>query len=193
MARNTRSPSSTSTGPTRPNRRQRAGTRASSPTSPPVAREPVEAPRVEQQRRLPLLGLGARVTGRALILVLVFVMLGLSYASSLRIYLNQQHELAVAEQEISDRSAQIDELESNLARWDDPAYVRAQARDRLGWVLPGETGYRVIGEDGKPIGDDVTIESEQKLPAGEHPTTWWERLWGSVETADAPVRKVTVR
>lgn len=133
------------------------------------------------------------MTGRALILVLVFVMLGLSYASSLRIYLNQQHELAVAEQEISDRSAQIDQLESNLAKWDDPAYVRAQARDRLGWVLPGETGYRVIGEDGKPIGDDVTIEAEQQLPAGEHPATWWDRMWGSIETADAPVRKVTVR
>ncbi len=193
MARDTRSPSSSSTGPTRLNRRPRAGTRASSPTSPVVEAEAVKPAEPARARKLPLLGLGARVTSRALVLVLVVVMLGLSYASSLRIYLNQQHELAVAEQEISERSAQIDELEAELARWDDPAYVRAQARDRLGWVLPGEIGYRVIGEDGKPLGDGVTIEAEQQLPAGEHAPTWWDRLWGSIQTADAPVRKVTTR
>ena len=120
------------------------------------------------------------------------VVLAISFGQSLRIYLSQQHELAVAQQQIRDRSAQIADLEAELSRWSDPEYVKAQARDRLGWVMPGETGYRVVGADGKPIGGGVVIESEQALPAGEHDPVWWDRLWGSVRTADAPTRQVVV-
>ncbi|PZQ45361.1 MAG: septum formation initiator [Phenylobacterium zucineum] len=124
-------------------------------------------------------------------MVVVIVALAISFGTSLRVYLTQQHDLAVAEQEIRDRSAQIADLQSELARWDDPDYVKAQARERLGWVMPGETGYRVVGEDGKPLGGGVVIESEQTLAAGEHDPVWWDRLWGSIQTADAPTRKVT--
>ena len=191
MARDTRSPRSTSTGPGRSTRRPRAGTRASAPEPQPEAGP--AAPAASGSARATLLSLGARITGRALVLVAVFVLLGLSYASSLRIYLDQQHQLALADQQIAERTARIADLEAELDRWDDPAFVRAQARDRLGWVMPGEVGYRVIGEDGEPIGGGVTIESEQQLPAGEHDPMWWDRLWGSIRTADAPVRKVTTR
>ncbi|HEY3338136.1 MAG TPA: septum formation initiator family protein [Propionicimonas sp.] len=183
MARTPRSPRSTSTGPGRTNRRSRAGTRTSSPTTP--AASPTAAPgAVPAWRR------GLHLTRRASVLLLVVVVLAISFGQSLRIYLSQQHDLAVAQQQIRDRSAQIADLESELARWNDPEYVKAQARDRLGWVMPGETGYRVVGADGKPIGGGVVIESEQALPAGEHDPVWWDRLWGSVRTADAPSRKV---
>jgi len=127
-----------------------------------------------------------------MVLLLVVVVLAISFGQSLRIYLAQQHDLAVAEQHIRDTSARIADLESELARWKDPEYVKAQARERLGWVMPGETGYRVVGADGKPLGGGVVIDSDQELPAGEHDPVWWDRLWGSVRTADAPARKVTV-
>ncbi len=39
--------------------------------------------------------------------------------------------------------AQKRELENDIARWDDKAYVTAQARDRLGFVFPGEQAIRV--------------------------------------------------
>lgn len=191
MARDNRSRRSTSTGPGRSTRRPRTGTRASVPDPEQEATVPLASDL--GGTRATLLSLGARVTGRALVLVAVFVLLGLSYASSLRIYLDQQHQMAVAGQQISERTARIDQLEAELDRWDDPNYVRAQARDRLGWVMPGEVGYRVIGEDGEPIGGGVTIEAEQQLPVGEHDPMWWDRLWGSIRTADAPVRKVTSR
>ena len=185
MARTPRSPRSTSTGPGRTNRRSRAGTRTSSPSTPETS-APTTPAAVPVWRR------GLHLTRRALVLVLVVIVLAISFGQSLSIYLSQQHDLAVAEQQIRDRSAHIAELEGELARWDDPEYVKAQARDRLGWVVPGETGYRVIGADGKPLGGGVMIESEQELPAGEHDPVWWDRLWGSVRAADAPVRKVTI-
>ncbi|MCA0251520.1 MAG: septum formation initiator family protein [Actinobacteria bacterium] len=192
MARDTRSPRSAGTGPGRSTRRPRTGTAASAPDPEATVSLP-GLPGTPTGPKQTLLGLGARVTGRALILVAVFVVLGLSYASSLRIYLDQQHQLALADQQITERTAQIAELQDELDRWSDPNFVRAQARDRLGWVLPGEIGYRVVGQDGQPIGGGVTLEAEQQLPAGEHEPMWWDRLWGSVRTADAPVRKVTTR
>ncbi len=136
---------------------------------------------------------GLTVTRRAAILVVVVIVLALSYASTLRVYVSQQHELAVAQQEIRDRTAQVSQLQGQLDRWDDPAYVKAQARERLGWVMPGEVGYRVVDEDGEPVGGGVAIESQNQLPTGEQAATWWERLWGSVQAADAPQRKVTIK
>ena len=141
---------------------------------------------------LPAWRRGLHLTRRAMVLALVVIVLAISFGQSLRIYLSQQHDLAVAQQQLRERSAQIADLEAELARWNDPEYVKAQARDRLGWVMPGETGYRVVGADGKPLGGGVVIESEQQLPVGEHDPVWWDRLWGSVKAADAPVRKVTV-
>ncbi|WP_169923804.1 FtsB family cell division protein [Propionicimonas paludicola] len=136
---------------------------------------------------------GLRVTRRAMVLGLVLVVLALSYGGSLQIYLGQQHDLAVAEQQIRDRTAQVADLEAELSRWNDPDYVRTQARARLGWVMPGETGYRVVGADGQPIGGGVTLESERGLAQGERTPVWWDRMLGSIETADAPARKVTRR
>ena len=39
------------------------------------------------------------------------------------------------------------DLQAAEARWDDPAYVEAQARARLHFVRPGEVGYVVLTEE----------------------------------------------
>jgi cell division protein FtsB len=126
------------------------------------------------------------VTARAIALAVVLVILTISYATSLRIYFAQAHEIAATKAEIAERQERIRELQGDLARWDDEAYVRTQARDRLGWVVPGETGYTVVGADGKPLGGGavITAENAPDEPAQE---SWWSKLWGSVEAADQPV------
>jgi hypothetical protein len=117
--------------------------------------------------------------------VLVLV-LAVSYFNSLRVYFDQEREIEVARTEVTQRTQAISDLEDELQRWQDPAYVKAQARSRLGWVMPGEVGYRVIGSDGLPIDTNVQIEQSGSVPPGEEPPTWYESLWGSVETADNP-------
>lgn len=128
-----------------------------------------------------------------MILGLAVIALVLSYGGSLQIYFNQQHQIAVADQEIRDRKAEIADLQSQLARWDDPAYVKAQARERLGWVMPGETGYRVVDENGDPIGGGVVLQSQQRPVTEADNQYWWQRLAGSLSTADSPVRQVANR
>ena len=88
--------------------------------------------------------------------------------------------------QIAQRQQRVAELSDELDRWQDPAFVRIQARQRLGWVVPGETGYVVLGPDGKPIDGSNAIESQRA--DGEKPDAdaWWARMWGSVRAADKP-------
>jgi cell division protein FtsB len=184
MARATRSPRSNSPGPGRP--QQRRSRPAARPAKPSEATAQAADSRPRWQRSL-------KLTRRALALGVVIIALAISFGGTFQIYLSQQRDLAVAEQEIRERNAQISELEAELDRWSDPAYVKAQARERLGWVLPGETGYRVVDDNGQPVGGGVTLESDQRQVSGETDQTWWQRMSGSLATADSPVRRVTQR
>lgn len=192
MARDGRPPRTSPAGPGR-SPRSRAGTRASAPRSAATADTATETDvpgSAEAPKRRLSLPKRLGLTRRALAVLSVLVVLALSYANSLRIYLEQQAELATAQQQIQQRTTQISQLEDELNRWHDPAYVKAQARERLGWLLPGETGYRVIGPDGNPLGTGMVLESEKELPPGEHAEMWFDRLWGSIQAADSPTRKV---
>ena len=116
---------------------------------------------------------------------MVLLILTISYASSLRIYFAQAHEIAATKAEIANRQQRISDLESEVARWDRPDYVRTQARERLGWVVPGETGYKVVDANGKPLGGGAEITSDTPEPQKPQ-DAWWDKLWGSVEAADQP-------
>jgi len=69
--------------------------------------------------------------------------------------------------------------------------VESQARQRLGWVMPGETGYKVIGPDGQPVDGGQEIGGAE--PTVKTPTAqpWWAKLFGSMQTADQPKPKST--
>ncbi len=130
----------------------------------------------------------ANLTARALALVVVVLVLTISYATSLRIYFSQAHEIATTKAQITESQAAITDLQGQIARWNDPAYVTAQARERLGWLVPGETGYTVVGADGKPLGGGLTLDSSAQTDPKEPQPMWWDRMWGSVAAADKPVK-----
>ena len=125
-----------------------------------------------------------RFTGRAAILVLVVAVLTVSYASSLRAYLQQRDHISDLKDQIALRQASIEDLEKEKQRWDDPAFVQQQARE-LNYVMPGETSYVVLDEDGNPIeqGSELTDPS---TVAQKAPTAWWSTAWKSVELAGDP-------
>ena len=125
------------------------------------------------------------LTARAIALTIVLLILTISYATSLRIYFSQAHEIAATRAEIGERQQRIHDLQGEVARWGDEAYVRTQARERLGWVVPGETGYTVVGADGKPLGGGARITAEA-TPEQQLQNSWWSKLWGSVQAADQP-------
>jgi cell division protein FtsB len=128
-----------------------------------------------------------RLTGRSAVLVLVLAVLAVSYASSMRAYLEQRAHIGDLKAEISEREAAIDDLSLERQRWDDPAYAEQQARERFGYVMPGETSYVVLDEDGEPLEPEATLSGDTPAdPTDEQ--AWWDRAWSSVETAGDPPR-----
>ena len=117
-------------------------------------------------------------------MALVIAALVISYASSLRAWSEQRTRLAELRAERSERTARVAELHKELARWHDPAYVETQARQRFGWVMPGEVGYVVVGAD-DPV---PTAAGGGAAPTGGSASRppWWGELWGSVEQAGTP-------
>jgi cell division protein FtsB len=127
----------------------------------------------------------SRFTGRAMVLVLVLSVLTISYASSLKAYFQQHSQIEDLRSQISSSQSSIDRLESEKARWQDPAYVRQQARARFGYLMPGQTSYVVIGEDGRPLAAQSTL-SDPRTSAAAAPTAWWTTEWKSVQLAGDP-------
>jgi hypothetical protein len=118
---------------------------------------------------------------------LVLAALIISYASSLRAWSEQRSELAELRAEEAQRRERVEELERELRRWRDPAYVEAQARDRFGWVMPGEVGYVVVGP-GETTPPTASGAPRARSP---EPRAWWRDLWHSVEDAGNPPRPTT--
>jgi cell division protein FtsB len=131
----------------------------------------------------------ARFTNRAAILLVVFAVLVISYASSMRAYLQQRDHINDLRQQIASSRASIADSEREKRRWRDPAYVEQQARERFGWVLPGETSYQVLDADGQPLtGDDeLTDPSSIAQPKAK---AWWSKAYSTLEAADHPEKKV---
>ncbi len=142
-------------------------------------------PSVAETRRREVARRRSSITTRAIAFAVVALVLIISYASSLRIYLSQRHEIATTQAEIAQRQTEIAELQTDVDRWNDPAYVKTQARARLGWVLPGETGYRVLGADGTVIGGTESVGGSSDVTVPSTPTAWWQNLFGAVKKADA--------
>ena len=111
--------------------------------------------------------------------------LTMSYASSMRAYITQRSHIQDLKAAIAEREANIDALEREKRRWDDPAFVRAQARERFGYLMPGETGYQVLGEDGRPIEGEAELADPGEAVRAV-PEPWWSDAWESVELAGHP-------
>jgi cell division protein FtsB len=120
-----------------------------------------------------------------MVLVLVISVLTISYASSLKAYFQQHSQIQDLRSRIAASQSDIDRLEAERARWGDPAYVREQARARFGYLMPGQTSYVVIGEDGKPLAPQASL-SDPRTHTSSTPTAWWTTEWRSMQLAGNP-------
>ena len=120
-------------------------------------------------------------SGRLLALGIVMVVITVLLAPSVRTFLQQRSEIAALEAEIAREQEVGRELEETLDRWEDPAYIKAQARERIFLVMPGETRYLVKGEHGV---EDVEEQAAAQAPQD---LEWVDALWDSVlRSATAP-------
>jgi cell division protein FtsB len=123
------------------------------------------------------------MTTRAAILLGVLAVLAASYAFPLRAWLDQRATLAAAEAERDSLAAEVSALTQARDLWEDPAYVRAQARERLNFVLPGEVGLVVLGTQSTSTEPDVP--AGPVVPAVEEGQPWWSTLVAAFDEAGA--------
>ena len=115
-----------------------------------------------------------------------FMMLGLVIlavivlAPSLRLVIEQQQQLAELRAAVDDKETSVSDLEDDVARWSDPAYIKAEARDRLYYVMPGETSFLVI-DDATPAAPDATGGVSDTISATD--VDWLSSLFASGMTA----------
>jgi hypothetical protein len=115
----------------------------------------------------------------------------ISYASSMRAYLQQRDHINQLRQQIVSSKADIARAEREKRRWQDPAYVEAQARARFGWVLPGETSYQVLDANGRPLTGEDQLTDPATVGQAPKPKAWWAKAYSTLEAADHPEKKVT--
>jgi cell division protein FtsB len=130
-----------------------------------------------EQRSEQRLGLTAR---RAAILAAVVCVLTLTIAGPVRTYFAQHTEMRQLAASEAALRHQIADLEQQKVKLADPAYIAAQARERLGFVKPGDIPYQV------QLPPTVAVPAEpgsQVAPAATN-NPWYTSLWHTI--ADTP-------
>ena len=117
---------------------------------------------------------------RAAILAAVVCVLTLTIAGPVRTYFAQRTEMKQLQASEAQLREQIAELEEQKDKLADPVFIAAQARERLGFVMPGEIPYQVqlppgAAQPGAPSGELADVNSGDP---------WYTALWHTI--ADGP-------
>jgi cell division protein FtsB len=140
--------------------------------------EALEQERAEEARHRRHIGFRA---------VILLVLIGAAFAvtfTPVRTYLAQQQELRVLRADVEAARKSTDDLEAELARWNDPAYIQAQARERLGYVNEGDVAFKVVDAENAPAVETAPTADDAAgttpLGAVDEMVPWYTRLWDSV-------------
>ena len=130
----------------------------------------------EDQQPVPAKAFSGRMLALAVVMIAITIML----APTVKIFFDKRAEIAALNADIAAREAEGNSLRQQVSRWQDPNYVKQQARDRINMVMPGETGYWVFGSD-LPAGES----SSQTGAAAQDPADlpWVDSLWESITRA----------
>ncbi|MGW1913998.1 FtsB family cell division protein [Streptomyces sp. NPDC002076] len=118
----------------------------------------------------------SRLTGRAALLALVLCSLIVALAYPMRQYVSQRAQISDLQQHQEQARKRVEQLRDLKARWQDDSYAEQQIRRRLHYVMPGETGYVVIGPGGAK-------QPRADLGAARRP--WYANVWDGVDKSDA--------
>ena len=131
--------------------------------------------------------------GRLLVLGLAMAAVTVALAPNVHTFMEQRAEISALKQDIAAQSSQQAAFQSELARWEDPAYVKQQARDRVSMLMPGETGYWVYGPNPASPSNAAAGAQDAAKAAGESAkkatmvtaVPWVDSLWQAVEKSAA--------
>jgi len=119
---------------------------------------------------------GIHFSAFSLVMMGILVLAVVILAPTLQAFAQQRSQIADQQAIVDTLNSQVDAAKAQRARWNDPSYIRAQARDRLYYVMPGETSYLVI--DDRPPAAASTDAPVSSTIQQTH-TDWAGSLFGS--------------
>lgn len=111
--------------------------------------------------------------------VLVLAAVVVSVATPMRNYFQQRAQIAEVNAQIERQETEKRALTEEIEKYGSEAYLKEQARTRLGLVEPGETAYRLL-DPGINSGADYVPGEVTETP--EAPSPWYSQLWGAIAT-----------
>lgn len=117
---------------------------------------------------------GIRLSAFSVIMLSLVVLGAWVLVPTLGTFIDQRQKIAALESSIQVSEDEIAALEQERERWQDPAYITTQARERLYYVKPGEVVYLIdndldpsaLPREQEPVSD--TLE--------EKPADWMPQL-----------------
>ena len=124
---------------------------------------------------------GIRLSAFSVIMLSLVVLGAWVLVPTLGTFIDQRQKIAALEASVQVSEDQITALEQERERWQDPAYITTQARERLYYVKPGEVVY-LIDNDLDPAAlpreqDPVSDTLEEK------PADWMPQLLRTLTSA----------
>ena len=120
-----------------------------------------------------------KLSGFTVLVVVLVIGGGVIVSPSLSTFVAQQREISELRRSVAEHRKAVDEIDIERAKWKDPVYIRSQARDRLYYVLPGETQLNVIDDIVMPV--ESSEDTNAKLSRTE--VNWARSLAASVVAA----------
>jgi cell division protein FtsB len=122
------------------------------------------------------------VSARAMVLGVVCLLAFVLVYPTLHSYLAEKAAVDALRARVTAAQATNSNLQADLQRWDDPAYITAQARERLSFVMPGETAWRVVDPQTIPGEKPDTVLAPADSTGPVPP--WYSKVWQSIQGAD---------
>ena len=120
-----------------------------------------------------------RSSGRALALWAIFFILALAIAPPVKHYFTQRAQISALNSQLASDNKALEAARQELLLWQDPEYIKSQARERLHFVLPGERQY-IVTENGNASNTDEGTKVANSLTDGQ---PWYSRLIASITEA----------
>lgn len=120
-----------------------------------------------------------RTSNRVLALSAIFFILALTIAPPVKNYFTQRAQISAVKAQLSADNSALQKAREELLLWQDPEYIKSQARERLHFVLPGERQYIVTDGENNPK-QSGTTKIASSLADGQ---PWYARLIASISEA----------
>jgi cell division protein FtsB len=117
-----------------------------------------------------------RTSNRLLALIALVFIFTLTIAPPVKHYFTQRAQISALKSQLSADNVALQKARQELLLWQDPEYIKTQARERLHFVLPGERQY-IVTENSTTEANNGSTKIASALTDGQ---PWYARLIASI-------------